>query len=76
MIRFVVRDRGGRGARFRVIDSETGETVRVSTARAGAQNQADALNAGRPQTPIERIREITAENVAAGGAIAEQRPGS
>lgn len=43
--RFVVRDRGGRGPnRFRVVDTATGEVVRASTTRGGAENMAEALN--------------------------------
>lgn len=42
--RYVVRVRGGRGQRYKVVDTQTGEVVRASTARFGAENQADALN--------------------------------
>jgi hypothetical protein len=43
--RYVVRVRGGHGQAYRVIDRETGESVRSSTTRQGAENQADAMNA-------------------------------
>ena len=43
--RYVVSTRPGRGGRFKVVDTATGEIVRASTTRAGAENQAAALNA-------------------------------